>query len=70
MMFQCSVSRCLVNCVTNTGGPKVVHDLSNYMENWCYGLKDPPNLAHHTDKWVGLLYYQITVVGEVITLIL
>jgi len=38
-----------------TGGPEVVHDLSNYMENWCYGLKDPPHLAHRTDKWVGLL---------------
>jgi len=42
-------------CVTNTGGPEVVYDLSNYMENWSYELKNPPHLAHRTDKWVGLL---------------
>ena len=60
---MCTVLLCVrivvTLCVTNAGGPEVVHDLSNYMENWCYKLKDPPHLAHRTDKWV----LQIVIVG-------
>ena len=55
-MVSCNQLSYIVTwCVINTGGPEVVHDLSNYMENWSYELKDPPHLAHRTDKWVGLL---------------
>ncbi|XP_065892660.1 uncharacterized RNA pseudouridine synthase ZMO0505-like isoform X2 [Dysidea avara] len=32
------------------GGPEVIHDLSNYMVNWSYGLKESPHLAHRIDK--------------------